>query len=163
MKTCSKCKIQQCREEFAKSSHNADGLQYYCKTCTKNNKYKQKPQTIVEYRRNNLAKILYISIKARAKKNSIDFNLDESDIKIPEFCPVLGIKLECNVGNAWGSGIKGFGRKDSSPSVDRINPELGYTKGNIKVISWRANNLKKDGTMEEFVSIIKYLNEEIKK
>lgn len=33
MKTCTKCGESKSREEFNKSSHRKDGLQYYCRTC----------------------------------------------------------------------------------------------------------------------------------
>jgi hypothetical protein len=39
--------------------------------------------------------------------------------------------------------------KNHSPSLDRIFPELGYTKGNVRVISWRANWIKNNSTIEE--------------
>ena len=41
-----------------------------------------------------------------------------------------------------------------SPSLDRIVPELGYVKGNIRVISNRANHLKSDATLEEHRKIL---------
>lgn len=50
---------------------------------------------------------------------------------IPETCPVLGIPLTI-----------GGKRSPSSPSLDRIDPALGYVPGNIRVISDRANRLK---------------------
>jgi hypothetical protein len=43
-------------------------------------------------------------------------------------------------------------------SVDRIDNNSGYTKDNIKVISFRANRLKSNGTLEEFEQIVKYLS-----
>lgn len=57
-----------------------------------------------------------------------------SDIIIPETCPMLGIKLEF--------GFDKQGGNFNSPSLDRIIPELGYTKGNVMVISKRANMIK---------------------
>ena len=46
---------------------------------------------------------------------------------------------------------------DASPSVDRIRGELGYVRGNICVISWRANKLKADATAEELEAIAAYI------
>jgi hypothetical protein len=38
---------------------------------------------------------------------------------------------------------------DTSPSLDKINPELGYVPGNVAIISYRANRIKNNGTAEE--------------
>lgn len=54
--------------------------------------------------------------------------------------------LNCNHGHS--------GYFDDSPSIDRIIPELGYTKGNIRVISNRANLLKSNATIEELQKVI---------
>lgn len=70
--------------------------------------------------------------RARSVKFGLKFDLKESDIFIPEFCPLLGLKLQSN--------IKGM--QESSASLDRIIPELGYIKGNVWVISWKANKAK---------------------
>jgi hypothetical protein len=72
---------------------------------------------------------------------------------IPDYCPMLGIPL-----NYDGTGIEGdWSRKDNSPSLDRIDSSKGYTKGNIHVISWRANRIKNDSTPEELMQIAKYM------
>lgn len=80
-------------------------------------------------------------VKSRAKRNGIPFNLEVSDIVIPDRCPVLGIPIVQNQGRQ--------GYFPDSASVDRIVPELGYVKGNVRVISQRANQLKSDATLEE--------------
>jgi hypothetical protein len=55
---------------------------------------------------------------------------------------------------------RGVGKFDScSPSLDRIVPELGYVKGNVRVISDRANRIKRDATLEELRAIVKYVEE----
>jgi len=36
-----------------------------------------------------------------------------------------------------------------SPSIDRMNPKLGYVKGNVRVISQLANGMKQHATLEE--------------
>jgi hypothetical protein len=67
---------------------------------------------------------------------------------VPEFCPVLGIRLACNVRG---------GPCDASPSLDRIRAELGYVTGNIAVISMRANRIKNNGTAAEHEAIARFM------
>lgn len=93
------------------------------------------------------------SIKYRARKRNMEFDLTLDDLVFPEYCPVLGLKLQI------GTGIRGLGNY-SCPSVDRIDNNKGYTKDNIRIISNRANILKKDGTLEEFLAIVAYLKGE---
>jgi hypothetical protein len=87
-------------------------------------------------------------LKHRATKAGIPFNIDKDDIIIPTHCPVLGIKLHWN---------QGKGYHPDSPSVDKINPNLGYVKGNVRVISARANLLKNDATIEELTKVLEDL------
>lgn len=79
--------------------------------------------------------------KCHAKRTGLPFNLEKGDIKIPEICPVLGIPIFRNIG--------GKGMTPNSPSIDKIIPELGYVKGNVQIISQRANVMKNDATLEE--------------
>ena len=73
------------------------------------------------------------SVKSRAKRDSLLFNIDAEDIALPAVCPVFS--------TAFVLGVKGH---PLSPSVDRLRPELGYVKGNVRVISRRANSMKQD-------------------
>lgn len=84
--------------------------------------------------------------KFRAKKAGLPFDLLIEDIKIPNVCPILGIKIQKNP--------KGNSPWPHSPSVDRLIPKLGYVKSNIRIISHRANTLKSDGTAAEFEAIL---------
>ncbi len=90
------------------------------------------------WRQNNPEANLLCRAKARAKKFDREFNLELADVVIPEVCPVLGIAMD-------------------KPSIDRINSNRGYTKENIQVISYRANTLKSNGTLEEFQALVRYL------
>lgn len=82
--------------------------------------------------------------KARAKELSLPFNLVPEDIKIPEFCPVLGIQLKP-------------GSNDTRPELDRIVPSLGYVKGNVCVISGRANRIKWNASLKELEAVTEYV------
>lgn len=82
--------------------------------------------------------------KQRAKERGIDFDLDKSDVIIPEFCPILGIKLETFVGKSGG--------RPNSPALDRIDNSKGYVKGNVVVISHLANMMKSSATQEELLT-----------
>lgn len=89
--------------------------------------------------------------KSRAKQLGLPFDLTLEDIVIPERCPVLGTVLVAQHGKR---------ARDVSPSLDRIIPKLGYVKGNVRVISTRANILKNNGTVEEFVAVLRYMLDE---
>jgi hypothetical protein len=45
----------------------------------------------------------------------------------------------------------------SSPSLDRIRPELGYVPGNVAVISYKANAIKQGATPEELRAVADWL------
>ena len=92
----------------------------------------------------NLERGILGRAQQRAKKLGLDFNLELLDIVIPETCPLLGIVLERKTGI----------QADSTPSLDRIDSSLGYVKDNVWVISWRANNIKRDATLEELKKLV---------
>lgn len=91
----------------------------------------------------NPHKVLLHCAKRRAKERGIEFNIDYSDVVIPDVCPVLNVKLEK--------------RTVYAPSLDRIDNTKGYIKGNVWVISWRANQLKSSATLEELKLLVSAL------
>lgn len=84
--------------------------------------------------------------KYRARNAGIEHTLTLEDIEIPDYCPVLGIKLS----------TQSRDKKYSAPSIDRIDNSKGYTKDNIIITSVRANLLKKDATILELQLIAKF-------
>lgn len=86
--------------------------------------------------------------KARAREQNVPFNLEVSDIKIPKVCPVIGVKLEKSSDGKI---------QRNSPTLDKIIIKKGYVKGNIQVLSNRANFLKNNGTLKEFEKILEYI------
>jgi hypothetical protein len=85
--------------------------------------------------------------RLRAATKGFEFNIDEGDVVIPKVCPVLGLELTV------GRGAPG----PCSPSLDRMDNSLGYVKGNVRVISNRANSLKSDATIEELRAVLAYV------
>ncbi|HXQ35035.1 MAG TPA: hypothetical protein VN843_13560 [Anaerolineales bacterium] len=83
--------------------------------------------------------------KHRAKNKNLEFNIDWSDIHIPEKCPLLEIPLIRK---------QGSGMSANSPSLDRINPTKGYVKGNVWVISGKANAVKNNASIEEVRTLL---------
>jgi predicted nucleic acid-binding Zn-ribbon protein len=77
----------------------------------------------------------------RSKNNKIECNLELSDIFIPEKCPILKIPLVVHSGSSGG--------KFNSPALDRIDNTKGYIRGNVWVISHRANQMKVDANIKE--------------
>lgn len=100
-------------------------------------------------RKNNPSAYLLKKAKDRASKNNIPFSITIDDVVIPERCPIFGMPLAMNSG----------GRPlDNSPSLDRIDNDLGYIKGNVSVISFRANRLKSNLTAIELKSFANWIN-----
>lgn len=100
-------------------------------------KVKMRAQSRRKWRENRPSQLLQ-QAKYRAKKFARDFNLTEDDITIPEICPVLGTPM-------------------TSPSLDRKDNALGYVRGNVFVISLRANTLKNDANIAELEAILAYM------
>lgn len=48
------------------------------------------------------------------------------------------------------------------PGFIDLIPSLGYVKGNIDIISYRANMIKNCGTIEEHMKIVQYMNKRSK-
>lgn len=98
------------------------------------------------WRASNPQKEMLLRTRNRAKRKGLEFNITLDDLgDIPEVCPLLGIPLKVNTGS---------GLHPDSPSVDRIIPEKGYIKGNVRIISTRANHLKSNATVEELEIIL---------
>ena len=93
---------------------------------------------------------LYRAAKHRAKRLSIAFDIEYNEILWPDNCPVLKIPLWYKARDTKRMGF-------NSPSLDRINPKMGYVKGNVKVISVRANTIKQNATAEEIQAVFEYV------
>jgi hypothetical protein len=102
----------------------------------------------IAWRQANPVCYALMRIKANARKRGIPFDLTESDLRAvwTEVCPVFGISLVMN-----------SERKNNSLSVDRIDNSVGYVRGNVCVMSWRANKLKADASLKELETLVTYM------
>lgn len=97
------------------------------------------------WRDSDYSNSLVAKIKAKSNHKGLDFNLDKLDLEVPTHCEVYGIPLAR------------FGPLSHTPQLDRVIPELGYTKGNVRIISGLANRRKQDSHIEDLEKIIGYI------
>lgn len=100
-----------------------------------------------EYRLRHPEKELLNRAQKRAKTRGLTFNLTESDILIPSVCPILDIPIFISKGMS-----------DNSISIDRVDNTLGYVRGNIQVISNKANAMKNSATPAELKKFAAWVN-----
>lgn len=84
--------------------------------------------------------------KRRSKDTVSPFDIDSKYVFsiIPDKCPVFGNEFKF-------SGSKVC--NDDSPTIDKLNPAKGYTKGNIVVISRKANSIKSAYKSEDILAV----------
>lgn len=87
--------------------------------------------------------------KARAKKAGLPFDIDKEYVRslVPDVCPVLGTPFV----------FYGHKLRPDSPSLDRLIPSRGYVRGNVAVISQRANAIKSDASADEIQRVADWL------
>jgi hypothetical protein len=105
-----------------------------------------------KYRATRYVSVMLAQTKFRAKKLHLKFDLIPGDILVPTTCPVLGIPIR-----------RGRGRTDNSPSIDRVIPSRGYIRGNVRIISFRANAIKRDASSAELRDIADYIDMHVAK
>lgn len=118
------------------------------KTLENVKKYRDENREVIrekgrEYYRRKHKNRLLNAARARAKKTGLAFDITENDFDMVDHCPLLNIPLFI------GEGRKSA--KPNSPSMDRIDSTKGYVKGNVWIISYKANTMKSNSTLEEFL------------
>jgi hypothetical protein len=93
--------------------------------------------------------------RRRAKEDNLAFDIDlDYVMSLPsDTCQIFGLEL------TWCAGSKI--RTEDSPSLDKINPALGYVKGNVAWVSWRANRIKNDGDALEHEQIAQWIRTKV--
>lgn len=105
----------------------------------KNKKHKQ-------YKVISPEEMILMRARQNAKDRGYDFNLELCDIIIPKKCPYLKIILLTNFEDRFSSDYY---------TIDRVDSSKGYVKGNIQIISKKANLMKNNATKEELLTFAK--------
>lgn len=94
---------------------------------------------------------MYREAKRRSEERGLEWDLELCEVMVPDVCPVLGIPLFFTVGRTT----------DNTPTLDRVDNTKGYTRDNVVVISYRANRIKNDSTLDELVAVTVYVAEHL--
>ena len=139
MKTCSGCSQLLALSCFSSHIKQKDGLQTRCRMCNK--------ASSRSWNAANKDSLALKRIKDRALEKGLMFDLEVADITPPNKCPVFGFELVRNIK------VPGF----NSPSVDRRDPNKGYTRDNIQVMSQLANSMKQNATPEQLIQFAEWV------
>ena len=161
VRECPKCKIIKPFKQFATKEHKKTKLHYVaaeCNQCQYKRKLKKHGHSTVRYNETQLYKEkntvngrgarLFYNCRNRAKqsKKGIEFSLTRSillELLQPMVCKVTGVKLILGDSNPY------------SPSIDRIDNNLGYTDDNIQIVAQMYNFCKNKFTDKEAINFLK--------
>jgi hypothetical protein len=133
---CKKCNKEKLYKDFSEHKQCKLGIDTSaCKLCKK---------SAFDWKKVSTEKKILNRTKTRSKEKNIEFNLELHDIVLPEKCPVFKKDFV-------------YGDTNWTYSIDRIDNSKGYIKGNIQIISNRANRLKGDFSIEELKLIVEFL------
>lgn len=151
---CFGCGKYKCESEFP-----IDSKKFYRNF--RNTKCKSCKQESLEKRRNErrdksdsidrLITERFCGVRDRAKKNGLVLDFDREYIKqlwVQQngICAISGIQMTHQIYS---------GRVFTNLSVDRIDSNKGYIKGNIQLVCMAINQMKSDLTMEELIYFCK--------
>jgi hypothetical protein len=153
-KDCVVCKDTLPAKKFRLRTDNKNHQRRpYCLPCEKvkfNTRYKQNRVSVLnttkQYTLNHYEQKILNQAKKTAQTKNLEFDLTIEDIKIPAHCKYLGIEL---------TKILGSGVVWSNCSIDRIDSSKGYIKGNVEIISRKANSMKNMATEKELIVFAK--------
>lgn len=161
MKTCSKCKTEKPLSDYQRTYQKGypEQLRADCRMCVNKRDHSLKKRNPEIYEKERLAmykarkkdpvRFMLYDAKVRSKKHRIPFEQDCVDLMLPEVCPVLGIPLIPADGCV----------SPGSPTLDKYIPELGYIKGNVNIISHKANTMKLNATTSEIELLVAWMKQ----
>ena len=134
----------------------------YCSSCHSARSYKSRVRRRAEYnrqiaerRRNNplfRAYDMWKGAKERAARKGLEFSLSRKFVEsrvLYGFCEVTGLQFDLQLKNKRMGSL--------SPSLDRKDPNLGYTEANTQVVCWLYNRAKADGPHSDVMLLVEAL------
>ncbi len=142
-KQCPKCGSIKPLGEFTKETRRKNGLHPYCKQCNISRRIQHKINNPVQ----TITCQMLSNARRRAQQKNLAFNLDLDYVR-SLVCLQCSLLPEISLDWSVCRGVKAK-PLPNSPSLDRIDPTKGYVKGNVWIISHRANTIKSDASHEE--------------
>lgn len=128
-KICKRCNQEKSLDQFTKSAQNKDGHINECKPC--------KVEYVREHYRTAHGRLSYIYLgQLRSSKDRGHPSPTYSKKELVRWAESQDI---ATLIVAWK--LSEYS-KDLAPSVDRLNPDLPYSLGNIRLVPWKDNNDK---------------------
>jgi len=134
---CPKCNIEQA---YTRRSHAVESSrdEKHCKKCAQALGKFSKSNSVGDKTR------IYNKFSKSAKSRNIEWNLTEEEMfeNYNGQCSLTGMPLSLKY-------------KETTTSLDRIDNNLGYLKGNIQWVHIKVNMMKQQYTQEEFIEVCK--------
>jgi hypothetical protein len=134
-KECRKCNIIKSKSEFGKQECRFDGLYPFCSQCLKDENFKYKTS------KKGLVYSMHIKIRERTKENyrtpywrGMEF-IDKATF-------VSFVMLDSNFNKLYDNWVESEFNEKLTPSIDRINSDIGYVLGNLQIITNEENRTK---------------------
>lgn len=134
----------------------ADRWRQYCSPCHSATSYASRKRTDPEHlakvqsgqreKPRNRAYSLWRGAKKRADAKGLAFNITREEVEAwlnVGVCQITGLPFDLRLGTKR--------QEPLAPSLDRINPKLGYVAGNVQCVCWLYNRAKGDGTHDELM------------
>ena len=166
MKICTTCNQQKEFKEFNRSKTSFDGYEYACKSCRniQVNIWRKKEEKFIRNLYSNMKKKTVSGVHKNAseekkKKHTLYLTMKEFEDLWKQHKEKYGLRCSLTKVKMTHSPSKENMSTSNNISVDRLNPNIGYTKENIIFVSANVNNKKGAVTKELCQAILKQYEE----
>ena len=155
-KQCLRCLKSKDLSEFHKTNNTKDKRQRICAECMRDHnevQHLKKLERVTKLDKlpGSTAAYLLNMARKRARDKGLECTIQAKDIHVPEVCPILQLPMERHTGKV----------QNNNFSLDRLDSTKGYIPGNVRVISWRANYIKNNLSVEQLERLLAYMKGEL--